>query len=88
MNGDVFDSSYAAGSPAVFAMSGVIPGFSQGLEKVGKGGKAKIYIPSNLAYGDRAIGNIPPGSLLIFEVELQDINPETFERLGNAVPSN
>ena len=87
-NGHVFDSSYKAGEPVVFAMNGVIPGFSQGLQIIGEKGKARLFIPADQAYGNRRMGDdIPPGSLLVFDIELLEINPEVFQRMGDTVPT-
>jgi FKBP-type peptidyl-prolyl cis-trans isomerase len=76
INGTVFDSSVDRGQPASFPMGGVIKGFSGGLTKTQVGGKIKIYIPSELGYGDnpRPGGKIKPGDTLIFECELLEIN--------------
>ena len=75
IDGKVFDSSFDRGQPATFSMSGVIPGFSAGLAKVGAGGKISIYIPSNLGYGETPPpgSGINPGDTLIFECELISI---------------
>lgn len=72
IDGTVFDSSFKRGQPATFSLGGVIAGFSEGLQLVGEGGKIKLYIPSDLGYGDnpRPGGRIPPGATLIFEIEL------------------
>lgn len=71
LNGTVFDNSYDRGEPAKFVLNAVIPGWTEGLQLMKEGGKAELYIPSDLAYGDRGAGNvIPGGSALIFEVEL------------------
>jgi FKBP-type peptidyl-prolyl cis-trans isomerase len=76
IDGTVFDSSVERGQPASFPMGGVIKGFSGGLTKTQVGGKIKIYIPSELGYGDspRPGGKIKPGDTLIFECELLEIN--------------
>jgi FKBP-type peptidyl-prolyl cis-trans isomerase len=73
INGEVFDSSRDRGTPASFHMSGVIIGFKEGLKLLREGGKAKLYIPPNLGYGNRSKGKIPAGSLLIFEIELIEV---------------
>ena len=75
IDGTVFDSSVDRGQPASFPMNGVIKGFSGGLTKTQVGGKVKIYIPSELGYGDnpRPGGKIKPGDMLIFECELLEI---------------
>ena len=77
IDGTVFDSSYKRGEPADFSLQGVVPGFAEGLTKVGEGGQIILFIPSDLAYGDnpRRGGVIQPGDTLIFECELIKINP-------------
>ena len=77
-DGTPFDSTQAHGRPFEFVIGSkkVIVGWSQGLLGMKAGGKRKIYIPSALAYGDRAIGKlITPHSNLIFEVELLEVRP-------------
>lgn len=73
LDGSVFDSSVQRGEPAEFALKEVIPGWTEGLQKVSKGGKIKLYVPPQLAYGDDGRPGIPPGSTLIFDVELLEI---------------
>lgn len=74
IDGTEFDSSYARNNPTSFPLNRVIKGWTEGLQLVGKGGKIKLVIPSELAYGDQgAPPKIPGGSTLIFEVELLDI---------------
>lgn len=79
IDGTKFDSSYDRGDPAEFPLNGVVPGFGEGLTKVGAGGKIILYIPSDLGYGNspRPGGLIKPGDTLIFECELIEINPES-----------
>lgn len=76
IDGTVFDSSYERGEPATFPLGNVIPGWTEGLQYIKKGGKAELYIPSDLGYGSRQApgGKIPPYSTLIFVVELIEIN--------------
>ena len=73
INGEEFDSSYRKGQPARFKLDGVIPGWTQGLQQIAKGGKIKLYVPSKLGYGDAGSGGVPAASTLIFDVELLDI---------------
>jgi FKBP-type peptidyl-prolyl cis-trans isomerase len=74
INGKQFDSSYDRGEPTSFAVNGVIKGWTEGLQLMKKGDKFRFVIPSNLAYAERgAPPDIPPHSVLIFEVELLGI---------------
>ena len=70
VNGTEFDSSYQAGKPAVFNVIGVIPGLREALKLMNPGSKWQIFIPSQLAYGERRVYNVGPNSALIFDVEL------------------
>lgn len=72
VNGTVFDSSVQRGEPVEFPLDQVIPGWTEGIQKMNKGGKIKLYIPPHLAYGDDGRPGIPPSSTLIFDVELLD----------------
>ena len=73
INGTVFDSSVERGQPAEFALNQVIPGWTEGLQKINQGGKIRLYVPPQLAYGDAGQQGIPPGATLIFDVELLEI---------------
>ena len=74
LNGTEFDSSYKRGQPATFPLSGVIKGWTEALQLMPVGSRWQLFIPSDLAYGDRAPGpEIAPDSTLIFEVELLSI---------------
>jgi len=74
LNGTEFDSSYKRGKPAVFSVNQVIPGWTEALQLMKVGSKYRIFLPPDLAYGDRgAPPVIAPGSMLIFDVELVDI---------------
>ncbi|WP_372776844.1 FKBP-type peptidyl-prolyl cis-trans isomerase [Mangrovibacterium sp.] len=74
IDGTVFDSSVERNEPATFPINGVIPGWTEALQLMPVGSKWKLYIPSELAYGQRgAGGDIGPNETLIFEVELLEI---------------
>jgi FKBP-type peptidyl-prolyl cis-trans isomerase len=74
IDGKVFDSSVDRGEPAVFGVGQVIPGWTEALQLMTVGSKWKVYLPSDIAYGERgAGGDIGPNSALIFEVELLEI---------------
>ncbi|MGH9797455.1 MAG: FKBP-type peptidyl-prolyl cis-trans isomerase [Candidatus Polarisedimenticolia bacterium] len=76
IDGTEFDSSYKRNEPATFSLNGVIPCWSQGVQKMKVGGKARLVCPPALAYGDRgAPPTIKPGATLVFEVELLGIEP-------------
>jgi FKBP-type peptidyl-prolyl cis-trans isomerase FkpA len=73
VDGTEFDSSYKRGQPAEFPLNGVIPCWTEALQKMKVGEKAKVVCPSNIAYGDGGRPGIPGGATLTFEVELLDI---------------
>lgn len=73
IDGRVFDSSYASGSPIVFPLNGVIKGWTEGLQYMTEGAKYRFVIPFQLAYGPYGYATIPPYSTLIFEVELIEV---------------
>ena len=74
INGTVFDSSVQRGEPAVFGVSQVIPGWVEALQLMPVGSKWRLFIPSDLAYGEHGAGEaIEPNSALVFDVELLDI---------------
>jgi FKBP-type peptidyl-prolyl cis-trans isomerase len=76
-DGTVFDSSVQRGEPVEFGLADVIPGWTEGLQHINKGGKIKLYVPPHLGYGDDGKGSIPPGATLVFDVELLDIKAGT-----------
>jgi len=74
LDGRVFDSSVQREKPVTFPVNGVIKGWQEALQKMKPGSKWKLYVPSDLAYGERGAGNaIPPHTPLIFEVELLEV---------------
>ena len=73
VDGTQFDSSYERGEPVVRPVSGFIKGWQEALTMMRVGGKARLVIPPDLAYGNRPVGKIPPGSTLVFELELLGI---------------
>ncbi len=74
LDGKVFDSSIARGEPIEFPVNGVIPGWTEALQRMKVGDKWKLFIPPGLAYGERGAGSdIGPNELLVFEVELLDV---------------
>jgi len=73
INGTEFDSSYARNEPAVFPLGGVIRCWTEGVQRMKVGGKARLVCPSDVAYGDRGNEAIPGGAALIFEIELLEI---------------
>ncbi|MCP1064918.1 FKBP-type peptidyl-prolyl cis-trans isomerase [Serratia symbiotica] len=72
-DGTEFDNSYTRGEPLSFRLDGVIPGWTEGLKHIKKGGKIKLVIPPALAYGKTSITGIPANSTLVFDVELLDV---------------
>lgn len=73
-NGTEFDSSYKRGEPAEFPLNRVIPCWTEGLQRMKPGGKARLTCPPSIAYGQRGAGSvIPPNATLQFEVELLSI---------------
>ena len=79
LNGQIFDGSEQQGGAVILPLNAAMPGWAEGIQKIGVGGKIKLYIPNDLAFGDKPAGEIPPGSSLIFEIELLEINPDIDE---------
>lgn len=77
-DGKEFDSSYARGTPTEFPLNRVIPCWTEGVQRMKVGGKAKLTCPSQIAYGERGAGRglIPPNATLVFEVELLSISTQ------------
>jgi FKBP-type peptidyl-prolyl cis-trans isomerase FklB len=75
IDGTEFDNSIKRGKPETFQVNGVIKGWAEALLMMKEGSKWQLFVPSELAYGQRGQGRIPPNSTLIFEVELISVNP-------------
>ncbi|HVP79034.1 MAG TPA: FKBP-type peptidyl-prolyl cis-trans isomerase [Thermodesulfobacteriota bacterium] len=81
IDGTEFDSSFRRGQPATFPVSGVIPGWTEAMQLMAEGAKWELFIPSNLAYGERGAGGlIGPNATLIFEVELISVQENKEEK--------
>jgi FKBP-type peptidyl-prolyl cis-trans isomerase FkpA len=90
LDGTEFDSSYKRGQPATFPVGGVIPGWTEGLQLMKTGGKTQLWVPPKLAYdlNPPPRAPIPPGAMLVFEVELMSIKPPApAAGAPNAMPS-
>ncbi|AFE56582.1 FKBP-type peptidyl-prolyl cis-trans isomerase [Rahnella aquatilis HX2] len=91
-DGTEFDNSYTRGEPLSFRLDGVIPGWTEGLKHIKKGGKIKLVIPPALAYGKTGVPGIPANSTLVFDVELLDVkaapkaDPKAAEKPAEAAP--
>jgi FKBP-type peptidyl-prolyl cis-trans isomerase len=75
IDGTVFDSSDRTGKPLEIPLNNVIAGWTEGMQKIGKGGQIMLFVPPQLGYGDDGRPGIPPGSVLVFKVDLLDITP-------------
>ncbi|HZA38394.1 MAG TPA: FKBP-type peptidyl-prolyl cis-trans isomerase, partial [Candidatus Baltobacteraceae bacterium] len=85
IDGKEFDSSYKRGQPATFPLNGVIKGWSEAVQLMKPGSKYQLFVPPDLAYGERAVGpDIPANSTLIFEVELLDVKPPATPAAGTS----
>lgn len=75
LDGTIFDQTEEGAEPISFSLDQVIPGWSEGLQLIGEGGKIKLYIPSSLGYGPNGTQGIPPYSVLVFDVTLHSVSP-------------
>jgi peptidylprolyl isomerase/FKBP-type peptidyl-prolyl cis-trans isomerase FklB len=75
LSGEVFDSSYDRGVPAVMPLDGLIPGWVEALQLMRPGDEWRIFVPATLGYGDEGGGPIPPGATLVFRIQLIDVLP-------------
>jgi len=75
IDGTEFDNSYKRGEPITYPVTQVVKGWTEALQMMHIGDKWKLYIPSELGYGDRGSGAIPGGSVLVFEIELVGVKP-------------
>jgi FKBP-type peptidyl-prolyl cis-trans isomerase len=73
VNGEVFDSSYERGAPAVMRVDRLIPAWTEALQRMRPGDEWMLYVPPEQGYGEQGAGPIPPNSVLIFRVELIDV---------------
>lgn len=76
-DGTVFDSSRERGEPVTFGLGDVIPGWTEGLQLMKEGGRMKLYLPPDLAYGPGGNRSIGPNEALVFDIELLEVNPES-----------
>ncbi len=79
IDGTKFDGSDPERDPVRFTLDRVIKGWTEGMQLVGQGGKIKLYVPAELAYGERAMGTIKPNSTLIFDVEVVKVGKKPVE---------
>jgi len=75
LGGEVFDSSFERGTPAVMTVRGLIPGWTQALQMMRPGDEWQIFLPPALGYGAKGAGPIPPGAVLVFRIELIGVLP-------------
>ncbi len=76
ISGEVFDSSFARGAPAVMTVRDLVPGWREALQLMRPGDEWLLYVPPSLGYGDKGAGPIPPGSVLIFKLDLIGVLPD------------
>ncbi len=86
LDGTEFDSSYTRGVPATFKVNGVIPGWQEALVLMKPGAKWQLFIPPELAYDMRSPPGIPPGSMLIFDVDLVGVKPNAAPPVASPMP--
>jgi FKBP-type peptidyl-prolyl cis-trans isomerase FklB len=83
VSGEIFDSSYDKGAPAVMNLAGLIPAWTEALQKMKPGDTWMLYVPPELGYGENGAGGvIPPNAVLIFKIELIDSLPNGGPALG------
>ena len=75
ISGEIFDSSFARGAPAVMRLGGLIPAWIEALQKMKPGDEWLLYIPPSQGYGEQGAGPIPPNSVLIFRIQLIGVLP-------------
>ncbi len=75
LNDTIFDHRVRPGRPMETRLNRVIPGWTEGLQKINQGGEIRLYVPSHLAYGDNGTPTIPPGAMLVFDIELVGAKP-------------
>ena len=76
LDGQVVDSSYDRGQPAVMTVRDLVPGWQEALQLMRPGDEWLIYLPAKLGYGDKGAGPVPPGSVLMFKLDLIDVLPD------------
>jgi FKBP-type peptidyl-prolyl cis-trans isomerase len=81
------DSSVDRGQPAVFSLSGVIPGFAEGLLTMQEGGRRRLIVPPELGYGATGTSSVPPNSVLVFDVELLQVLPPPSPQVSSPAAS-
>jgi len=75
-SGEVFDSSYQQGAPAVFTVGDLVPGWNEALQLMRPGDELQLWVPPELGYGEEGIGPIPGNTVLVFRMELLDVLPQ------------
>ena len=76
LDGQVFDSSYQRGEPVVMTVRELVPGWQEALQRMRPGDEWRVWLPAKLGYGDKGAGPIPPGSVLVFKLDLIDVLPD------------